>query len=408
MKLFFAAQFLPYPLVEGTSINIFNRLDRLRARHDVTLFAPLRRPFDLDSLTFLRERGWTVETVSRPPGIGRFSAVRSRIKAFCSPIPMHWVMSWDETIGLDMEKQIRARAPDVVIVEHLVMTRFLPYIKRATNVPIIFWDHNVEALWEAQAARQFGFTLTGLLRRAQSGKVRRRELKMLDAFDMTIAVTDQDRLTLQQMAPAARVRFVPIGVDTAYFVPQPEAEEDDTIVFTGALNTGTTVDGIKFLVNEILPHVFRERPGARVEIVGREPAASILALADPPRVSVVRDVPDVRPYMAKAAVFVVPIRPHSGVRLKILEGFAMGKATVSTGLAADGLDIEDGAHLLIRDDARSFADAIVKLLEDKAERRRLAAAGRELVEREYSWESACAKLESHLEELLGAKVSGVG
>ena len=132
-----------------------------------------------------------------------------------------------------------------------------------------------------------------------------------------------------------------------------------------------------------------------------------MTLADPPRVSVVRDVPDVRPYMAKAAVFVVPIRPHSGVRLKILEGFAMGKATVSTGLAAEGLDIEDGEHLLVRDDAESFADAVVKLLEDKAERRRLAAAGRALVESEYSWESACSKLEAHLAELTAGRETRV-
>jgi glycosyltransferase involved in cell wall biosynthesis len=400
MKLFFVSQFLPYPLTDGTSINIYHRLDRLKARHDVTLFAPTRRPSDQESLAFLRDRGWVVETLAKPPGISKAGAVAARIKGICSPIPVHWIMSWDDVIGREMELRIRERRPDVVIVEHLVMTRFLPFIKKATSAPIIFWDHNVETLWEAQTAKQFGFTFTGLLRRTQSGKVGRRELKMLNTCDMTIAVSDQDRQTLQEMAPSANVRYVPIGVDMDYFTPRPEAEEDDVITFTGGLNVGTNVDGMRFLVNEILPNVLKKRPGARVEIVGREPTASIQALADPPRVSVIRDVPDVRPYMARAAVFVVPIRPRSGVRLKILEGFAMGKATVSTSSAAEGLDVVDGEHLLVRDDAQSFADSIVGLIEDKAQRRRLAAAGRKLAETVYSWEAACVDFERHLNELV--------
>jgi polysaccharide biosynthesis protein PslH len=402
MKLFFISQFLPYPLTDGTSINIYNRLDRIKARHDVTLFAPTRRPCDEESLAFLRNRGWVIETVSKPSGISKAAAIATRIKGMCSPIPVHWIMSWDDVIGREMERQIRAHQPDVVIAEHLVSTRFLPFIKKATSAPIIFWDHNVEKLWEAQTAKQFGLTFTGLLRRTQSGKVGRRELKMLNTCDMTIAVSDQDRQTLQEMAPSARVGFVPIGVDMDYFTPQPEAEEDDLITFTGGLNVGTNVDGMRFLVNEILPHVLKRRPGVRVEIVGRAPTSSILALADPPGISVIPDVPDMRPYMARASVLVVPIRPRSGVRLKILEGFSMCKATVSTSSAAEGLDVVDGEHLLIRDDPMSFADSIVGLLEDKAQRRRLAAAGRELVEKEYSWDSACAKFEERLAELLSS------
>lgn len=400
MKLFFVAQFLPYPLTEGASICIFNRLDRLRSRHEIALFAPTRRPSDPESLVFLRDRGWTVETVSRPPGIGSLHAVGARVNAICSPIPIHWVTSWDHVVASEMQRQIESHKPDVVIVDHLVMTRFFPYIRKATDAKLVFWDHNVETVWQAQANRQFGFSFTGILRRTQDMKVERLEKSMLNAFDMTIALTDSDRRELQTMAPAAKVRFVPIGVDTDYFSPGSEVEEDDTVTFTGGLNVGTNVDGMRFLVTEILPHILRKRPGVKVEIVGREPTSSILALASHPRVSVIPDVPDIRPYMARAGVLVVPIRPRSGVRLKILEGFAMGKAMISTASAAAGLDVVDGRHLLVRDEPASFADAVVKLLDDKSERRKLAAAGRELVEHEYSWDSACVKFENHLRELI--------
>lgn len=325
----------------------------------------------------------------------------ARLKALSSSAPLHWVMGWDDVIGAAIERKIQVHKPDIVIVEHLAMTRFLPYIKRATNAKLVLVDHNVESLWHAQSARQFGFTLKGIIHRSQSGSVRKTERAMLGAFDMTIAISDTDRETLQQMVPSARVRFVPIGVDMGRFIPQHDAEENDLIVFVGGLNVGTNVDGLKFLVHEILPLVRQKHSGARVEIVGRAPTSSILALNNPPITKIIADVPDVRPYMARAAVCVVPIRPKSGVRLKILEGFAMAKAMVSTSLAAEGLDVVDGEHLFIRDDAQSFADAIVKLLADKTERQRLGASALALARKKYSWEAACARFEENLAELTG-------
>ena len=401
MKLFFVAQFVPYPPVEGSSIYVFHRVDRVRAHHEVTFFAPLRRPTDGDSLTFLRDRGWTIETLSKPPGIGVINILASRARAFFSPIPVHWALSWDRAIGSEMERQVRAHQPEVVVIEHLIMTRFLPYIRRATDAPIVFADHNVEALWGAQASRELGLTFSGLLARSQAGKVRRQEVAMLNRCDLAIAISEADRRELQRMAPSARIRVVPIGVDMDYFTPQPEVEEDDVLVWVGGLNIGTNLAGLRFLANEILPLIHRKRPEVRVEIVGRAPLPGILALAGP-KVSVITDVPDVRPYMAKATVFVVPIKPQSGVRLKMLEGFAMARATVSTSLAAEGLDVVDGEHLLIRDDAQSFADATVELLSDKAKRDRLGAAGRALAKENYSWEAACAEFETHLAEMMNS------
>ena len=121
MNLFFIAQFLPHPPTEGAGINVFNRLDRPRTRHEVVLFAPLRRSSDPESVEFLRNRGWKVETVSKPPDSSPVSKITCRLKALFSPIPVHWVLSWDDVTGAAVERQIRACDPDVVIVEHLLM-----------------------------------------------------------------------------------------------------------------------------------------------------------------------------------------------------------------------------------------------------------------------------------------------
>ena len=105
------------------------------------------------------------------------------------------------------------------------------------------------------------------------------------------------------------------------------------------------------------------------------------------------EVPDIRPYLRRAAVVVVPIRMGSGTRLKVVEGLALGKALVSTTVGHEGVEVRDGEHLLIGDTAEAFAKRIGELFDDPALGERLGRAGRELMEREYSWESAGHRLE---------------
>jgi glycosyltransferase involved in cell wall biosynthesis len=143
-----------------------------------------------------------------------------------------------------------------------------------------------------------------------------------------------------------------------------------------------------WFVEEIMPRIERAVPEATLTIVGRNPTARVQALAEGrPRVTVTGTVKDVRPYLEAASVVVVPLRVGGGTRIKIYEAMGMERAVVSTTIGAEGLDVRDGTHLVLADDAAAFADAVIELLrspERAAEIGRTAAAH---VRTHFGWAS---------------------
>src|SRR6185369_9141795 len=129
-------------------------------------------------------------------------------------------------------------------------------------------------------------------------------------------------------------------------------------------------------------------------------------LADAAFVQVTGRVDDVRPYMKDAAVYVVPLRIGGGTRLKIFEAMAMGKAVVSTTVGAEGLPVTSGDHVMLADDPRTFADAVVRLMRDVDRRREIEAAARALVVERYDWSAVAGELETALERFALRQAQG--
>jgi len=182
---------------------------------------------------------------------------------------------------------------------------------------------------------------------------------------------------------------VPNGVDTEFFAPGPGAAEERfgglELVFTGGMGYLPNADGARWFLERIFPLILRGRPDARITFVGKDPPAALCALAQPGQIVFTGRVEDVRLFAHAAHVFVVPLRIGGGTRLKILEALAMELSLVSTSIGADGLDLRDGEDLLLADEPRAFADAVLALAKDRARARRLAASGRARVLERYDW-----------------------
>jgi glycosyltransferase involved in cell wall biosynthesis len=185
---------------------------------------------------------------------------------------------------------------------------------------------------------------------------------------------------------------VPNGVDVDYFLPRGLECEPDTMVFNGTLHYRPNLDAAYYLVDEIWPLVEQRCPHARLTIVGRGAEADLRRLRRP-NVVVTGEVPDVRPYLERAAVVGVPVRMGGGTRLKVVEALAMGKAMVSTTLGCEGVKALHRKHLWIADDAESFASGVAMLFADAAQATALGLAGRALMEEAYSWDMAGTLLE---------------
>ncbi len=236
----------------------------------------------------------------------------------------------------------------------------------------------------------------------QWGKLAHFEQQMMRQYDRVLTVSEEDRNALRQLCPDTPMTIVPNGVDTIYFQPRrrptPTADAPLDLVFTGTLNFRPNVDGVLWFAREVLPQIHLRQPRARFVVVGRSPVPEIVALHnEQQRIVVAADVPDVRPYMERAAVYVVPLRVGGGIRLKLLEALAMSLPIVSTSLGAEGVpELHHSEQLLLGDTPQTFAAAVLWLLDMPELAEHMGKRGRQLVRSHYDWSVIVPRLEAVL------------
>jgi len=265
-----------------------------------------------------------------------------------------------------------------LVVVQSTCARWLDYVP--TPAVSVLVMHDVRALVyerQAAAARSVRERLA-LLREAR--RYRRFEKKYCRLFDLVITVSQADEAWARAHYRPRRLVTVPIPVDAGYFAPMRGVREWPTrILFTGMMSHPPNIDAANFFAREVLPRIQATVPEAEFWIVGREATPEVKRLAVLPGVVVTGFVPDMRPYMAQAAVIVVPLRFGSGMRNKILEAWAMEKCVVSTRVGAEGLDCESGVNILLADGAEALAESVVAAIRDPGLRDRILARGRALV-----------------------------
>jgi sugar transferase (PEP-CTERM/EpsH1 system associated) len=285
----------------------------------------------------------------------------------------------------------------------LVVCDFLaPSINVPGELPVgtVLFQHNVEAMiWRRHAEVQQGLLKRAYLRR-EWRLMRRFEARACRRFDRVVAVSPDDRETMRREYGVQTVADVPTGVDVEFFRPDPHVRPSpDNLVFTGSMDWLPNQDAMSFFVNEVMPLVARARPNVTLTIVGRNPSEHLLDLARRnPAVTVTGRVDDVRPYIARAAVYVVPIRIGGGTRLKIYEAMAMERPIVSTRVGAEGLPVEDGRNMLLADSAGAFAGAVVSLLSNPEEARAIAEYAARQVREGHGWDGVAARFAEICEE----------
>ncbi|HVN18139.1 MAG TPA: glycosyltransferase, partial [Dongiaceae bacterium] len=246
----------------------------------------------------------------------------------------------------------------------------------------------------------------GLLWKAVTGteylKLRHFESRRSQRFDHVITVSSQDRDFFKHSIPPSRISVLPTGVDLDFFHPVEAPQNPLELVFTGSMDWLANEDAILFFGEHILPLLLRAKPGITLTVVGRDPTEKLRRFAQSvPQIRLTGTVDDVRPYMARAGVYVLPLQVGSGTRLKVFEAMAMEKAMVSTHVGVEGLPVVPGQHLLIADSPREFANAVLRLLDDATLRQTIGRNARTLVETGYGWPKITESFESILRHVSG-------
>jgi len=222
------------------------------------------------------------------------------------------------------------------------------------------------------------------------------ERSLSRVFSTIITNSPVDEEYLKSVAPAASTLTIANGVDTDFFSPTQTDGDMRQVIFTGVMDYPPNEDAAVHFAENILPLIRQRRPDVEFWVVGKDPTERVLRLSEQPGVHVTGGVPDVRPYLEKAGIFVCPLRYGTGIKNKLLAALAMQKPVVATRRSLDGLDLRENEDLLVADEPAEFATKVIQLMEDPGEARRMASSGRALVRVRYSWESSARTLEDVL------------
>jgi polysaccharide biosynthesis protein PslH len=408
MNILFLTPQLPYPPRQGTTIRNYNLILHLAQRHTIDLLTFLAPGEELAAGSPLHSLCRKVAAVPQPARSSRRRAVDTlttltpdmglRLE---SPAMWDLVRTWTVQTAYDL-----------VQVEGIELAQYGMAVggHKARRAPaLIFDNHNCEYLLQKRNAlndlrlpRRWpaaGYSL------AQWQKLRRYETMILQAADATIAVSAADKQAMLAIAPEAGITVVSNGIDLDVYRPPTSGTVDTAIntvqpkfVFTGKMDYRPNIDAALWFAEEVLPLVVAKEPNACLQLVGMNPHARLDVLRADPHVAITGAVPDTRPYIAGAAVYVIPMRVGGGTRFKALEAMACGKAIVSTSLGVEGIPVQHGRELLLADTPADFAAAVLRLVADLrsggALQQQLGTAARRFVEQHYGWQTIIPQLDA--------------
>lgn len=394
--LFLTAQ-LPYPPRLGGALRNHGMLTGLAARHRVSLLS-LLEPGQPDPAT--TPLSGICERLVTAPAPTRTRA--DRLRDLLSGQADMARRLWSEAYADALRSVLAGQRYDVAHVGGLEMAPYLEILRQNNFAGlVVFDDYNAEAALQhrifevdLRTPRRWHAALYSLI---QWRRLVAFETRVCQGADRVLAVSSPDAQLLRALKHDTPVSVIPNAIDVAAYridVTPAVSLLHPALVFTGKMDYRPNVDAALWFATEVLPRVQRRVPEAHFAIVGQKPHPRLAPLRNCPDITITGAVDDVKPYIAAADVYVVPMRMGSGTRFKVLEAMAMRRAIVSTTLGTQGLEAQSGLHLLVADDPASFAEAVVALLEDDARRASLGQQACAFVSEGYDWGRVIPRLEA--------------
>jgi glycosyltransferase involved in cell wall biosynthesis len=373
------------PLTHGGRIRSYYLAKELASHHDVSIFTfSSEEENPIPAHESLKET--FKEVVCLPIKIPKARGARESlnyVRNLISNRPYSASKYCQPWIARELTSHLAERSYDLLVCDFLLTGAVVPW---DWPRPKVLFTHNIEAViwerhyrisknpvWKAVCYREFRM-------------LERMEREYISRADHVLAVSEKDRDFFVRYAAKENLTVIPTGVDVDYFRPQHGLEDQELMVFTGSMDWIANEDGIIFFIEKVLPLLRQTLPHVKLAVVGRRPSERMKKIgANVAGVEVTGTVDDIRPYLARGSVYVVPLLVGGGTRIKIFEAMAAGKAVVSTTIGAEGLPVRHGENIFLADEPKYFAQCVLEVLRNRTLRERISASARRLVEEKYSW-----------------------
>jgi len=388
---------IPYPPNKGDKIRSYHLLRHLTRHYRVHLATFVDDPDDWQYVPH-------VETMCASSHFARMNPVLARVKSLAALLKNRSLsLEYYRDAGLErwVRDTVAAHGIERVLVFSSAMAQYADPYRQARRV-VDFVDVDSDK-WRQYAAKK-SWPMSWLYA-YEAARLLDYERQVARDYDASLFVSAPEAALFRQLAPESgtKIGHFSNGVDTDYFTPEaghanPYRPGERALVFTGAMDYWPNVDAVQWFCDNVFPALRERFPELSFYIVGSRPNAAVQALGQRAGVTVTGTVPDVRPYIAHAAVAVAPLRIARGIQNKVLEAMAMARAVVVSPQALEGIDAEPGSELVLAEDAPAFIDAVKALLDGQdSAANAIGQAARAKVQRRYSWSSNLACIGESLE-----------
>ncbi len=391
MRILFVTPYIPSPI----RVRPFSFIKGLSTRHQISLVALVCDEYELRFVEEISQYCVSVDVVE----LSRLGAYARCLRSLSGSLPLrvayYAVQKLEHTI-------LRVIARQNIDLLHGELLKVLPALRRTycqISIPYLF-DAVDSISTYLQQSREVGNLWQRVLAAYELQRVRRCEHEALRCFDRVVVTTERDRVSLLSSEERGLIEVIPNGVDPDYFRPWDCRREPDSLVFCAKLDYYPNQQAILRFCREVLPCIWQARPQVCLKIVGNQPPATIQALARDRRIEVTGYVPDIRPYLARAAIAIAPLQIAVGIQNKVLEAMAMGTPLVVSSMACHVLNVKNNVQAVIADDPQNVAQSILRLLDGPEVAERLGRTGANFVRTHYRWERSIARLEAIYAEMV--------
>lgn len=404
MRILFIVPYVPNQI----RTRPYNLIRALAAEgHEITLFTLVSNDSDREDARGLEGLVSAVHTFP----LTQLRTIRNVVIGLAADDPLQAAYCWQPALASKLRNLLGRDEFDVVHVEHLRGARYAllakEALKSARSATPIVWD-SVDCISHLfrQASTHSTSRLNRMITSFELPRTEQYEGRLVSEFDavLTSSRVDRDalfRLLPKPQIPATPIQVIPNGVDLERFRPDADvAREAATLILSGKMSYHANVAMALYLVRELMPLVWTNRPDVRVMIVGKAPGREVRALGDNPRVIVTGEVPDIRPYLLRATVAVAPIIYSAGIQNKILEAMACGTPVITTPEALGGLSAQASENLVVANRSQDLAKGILDLLDSPDRREAIARASLAYVRRYHDWLAIGRQLSAIYEGLI--------
>ncbi|MBT3301686.1 MAG: glycosyltransferase [Bacteroidetes bacterium] len=387
---------MPYPLKDGGAIAMYNLSKGLADTGvNLTLLVPITNKHDIDLNNL-------PESIQK---LGEFHSQRinsdiTLIGAFFNFFtnkPYYLTRYSDTAFKFKLKNLLKRNSYDIIIIESLKVSMYLPLIKQCSNALVVLRSHNVEHLiWQRLARQTSG--LKKLFLNVMVKRLKKFEIGTLNSFDAIAPITDMDGDFFRDNGCKIPLITTPSGIDFELFKADPQKTKPQTFFHLGALDWLPNQEALEWFLMDIWPLIYAEFPTLTFQVAGRNMPKSFLD-SKHPGVKIIGEVDDAHAFIKENEVMIVPLISGSGMRIKVIEGMALGKCIISTQVGAEGIAYEDGKNILIADSPQAFLEKTRLLQADKSLAAKIGAEAIKLVQTKYNNKEIIENFLSKLQQI---------